>query len=176
MNLLCVENFSQESVSQVIRGLLFIDKPLGKEIDCFNFVDPNYDELFSFILREKVSLPKNWGFFRKSAPTIHFEDHSSETLFSAIIAVDDVVFRTHRHKQTSARTLHELHSSTLSDFIKNNCDIQENWEIENQIFIKKNSLFFFEPWYWHSFSEGIIQRFLVERAASSSKIDETALT
>jgi hypothetical protein len=176
MNLLCIENFSSENLSQIIRDLQFVDKPLGKEIDCFNFVDPSYEELFSSFLRQKVSLPKHFGAFRKSSPTIHFEDHSGMTLFSAIIAIDDVTFKTYKHKETEVRTVYDLPPSAVPDFIQKNSNAPDNWTVENQIFVPKHSLFFFESWYWHSFSDGIIQRFLVERPPTSNKIDETTAT
>ena len=173
MNLLCIENFSGETLSQVIRDLQFKDKDLGQEIDCFNFVDPTYEEIFSGILRQKVSLPKDWGFFRKANSTIHFENHSGRSLFAAVLALDDLIFATYKHKKLGAKTVYCLLPESVPTFVQENCNVPENWDVENRIAIPQGSLFFYEPWYWHTFSNGIAQHFLVERPSETNKIDET---
>lgn len=173
MNFLCLEKFIPEDLSTIIKDLPFEAAELGSEISNFKFVDPNYEQIFSSILGTSVSLPKNWGGFRKSSPTIHFDDHCEKTIFSAVIALEDICFKTYKHKETGATTVYDLKQELVSKFVSDNCNNFENWVIENQILIKKHSLFFFEPWYWHSFSEGIIQRFSVERPSETNKIDET---
>lgn len=164
MRLHLIENFATDFLANAVSSLYFVPKELGDEIDCFNFVDPNYSELFSKILNTPVDLPGDWGGFRKSYPIIHFDDHKQSTLFSAIIALEDVTFTSYKHKELGFHSVYEMSEDLdLPNFICDNARIKKNWKVVNQIQIPKYSLFFYEPWYWHSFSKGIIQRFTVER-------------
>lgn len=164
MKIHLIENFGTDFLSNTINSLSFVPKELGEEIDCFNFVDPNYSEVFSRILNVPVELPAEWGGFRRSYPMIHFDDHKQTTLFSAIIALDDVTYTSYRHKELKFHSVYEMPNDLdLPKFICDNASTKKNWKVVNQIQIPKYSLFFYEPWYWHSFTKGTIQRFTVER-------------
>ena len=95
---------------------------------------------------------------------IHFDDHKQTSLFSAIIALDDVTYTSYRHKELKFHSVYEMPNDLdLPKFICDNASTKKNWKVVNQIQIPKYSLFFYEPWYWHSFTKGTIQRFTVER-------------
>lgn len=164
MKLHLIENFSTDFLSNTINSLYFVPKELGEEIDCFNFVDPNYSEVFSKILNLPVDIFVDWGNFRKSYPIIHFDDHKLSTLFSAVIALEDVTFTSYQHKELKFHSVYEMPEDLdLPKFICDNSKTKKNWKVVNQIHIPKYSLFFYEPWYWHSFTKGTIQKFTVER-------------
>ena len=163
MKLHVIEKFGTDFLSNTINSLCFVPKELGDEIDCFNFVDPNYSEVFSKILNAPVQLPTDWGNFRKSYPTIHFDDHKINTLFSAVIALDDVTYVSYKHKETGYHSVYDMPNDLdLQQFICDNATTKKNWKVVNQIQVPKYSLFLYEPWYWHSFTKGTIQRFTVE--------------
>ena len=168
-----IENFGTDFLADTVNSLYFVPKELGDEIDCFNFVDPNYSELFSKILNTSVNLPQEWGGFRRSYPIIHFDDHNKDTIFSAIIALEDVTFTSYRHKELKFHSVYEMPNDLdLPKFISNNSKTKKNWKIVNQIQVPKYSLFFYEPWYWHGFTKGTIQRFTIERKIEQEVTDE----
>lgn len=156
-------NFITDEFVRIIEPLCFVPTELGEQIDSFNFVDPNHENLFSAILNKPVFLPKNWGIFRKSNSTIHFDDHNNKTLYSAIIALEDQTYTRWKHKELNFESVYDFPDNfDIPTFIQENCSNEENWEVIDKITIKKNSLFFYQPWFWHSFSSGIQQKFTVE--------------
>lgn len=173
MRIHLIENFATDFLANTINSLYFVPRELGEEIDCFNFVDPNYPEVFSKILNASVDVPKDYGFFRKSYPIIHFDDHNTNTVFSAIIALDDITFTSYQHKELKFHSVYEMPEDlNLGDFILNNSKTKKNWKVVNQIQIPKYSLFFYEPWYWHSFTKGTIQKFTVERKIEVEEVND----
>jgi len=153
-----IDNFFDDKeikkLLNVVQSLPFVDKEYGKEIDQFQLVDPEINEVFSKVLNTKVKIDEeNSGSFRMPELIIHFESFKNVTDWCFAIALEPTTFNTYRHIQ-GARSALDGHQYNYRNFL--------DWDYTTNILLEQNQCIFFRPWLFHSFSSGIIQMYRIE--------------
>jgi hypothetical protein len=158
-----VEDFykNSQNILSVVKPLNFKDSIYGHEIPEFFMIPEGIDQGFSAITNISVKLRENSGLFRIPYPTIHFENFDQKSLFIGIVALEDTVFRTHRHRETQSHAVTDI-VKNLQQFIKENCFDKEKWDIIAEINLKAGGLILVKPWLWHSLEEKLVKIFYLE--------------
>jgi hypothetical protein len=138
------------NLSNVVFNLSYQQFEFGKEIDQFNLVPENSDEIFSNILGKKVEIDKDSGIFRIPDFFIHFESFTSPDDWLFVVALQQSTFNIYEH-QSGAKT-------ALDDYKFNYQNLFE-WDLTVNHILEPGQGIFFRPWLFHSFDKGLIQLF-----------------
>jgi hypothetical protein len=130
--------------------LQYVEKEFGKEIENFNLVSPDADELFTNILGTKIEVDKDSGIFRIPNNLIHFEgfDNTNEWIFA--VALQDCIFNVFEHKDGSTNALQNYKHNYRNLF---------EWDHKINYQLGRGDGILFRPWLFHSFDTGQIQIF-----------------
>jgi hypothetical protein len=138
-------------LANLITPLNFKQYELGKQIEEFNVVSDNIDEIFSSVLPMKVSIEKeNSGIFRFPDHFIHFENFSGLNEWLFVVALQQSIFDIYEHKSGI--------KSALEDYRFNYRNLFE-WDLTLNHQLEPGQGIFFRPWLFHSFNSGLIQIF-----------------
>lgn len=154
---------------EIISKLDFKENLYGDEIKDFNMISQGIEDAFSQIVGQKVSLTKDSGRFRKPYSPIHFENFSENSVFVGFVALEDTVFRTHRHKETGYTNVFPI-TEDLNTFIKDNCFDPEKWEVIADVKLLAGNLLLVKPWVWHSLDNKLVKVFYLEKAANGDEV------
>ena len=138
-------------ISNVVWSLPYQEHEFGKEIDNFNMVPSEANSMFSRVLNKQVEvIEEESGVFRIPHLFIHFEpcDFAFEWLF--VVAIQESIFNIFEH-QSGAKT--------ALDGVKYNYRNLFEWDLMVNYILKPGQGIFFRPWLFHSFNQGIIQKF-----------------
>ena len=139
------------NLSHVVGNLQYKDFDFGSEIEDFNVVPEDADEMFSKVLGRNVIVDKDSsGIFRLPEHFIHFEgfDATNEWLF--VVALENSTFNIYEHK-TGVKT-------ALDGYQFNYRNLFE-WDLTVNYLLEPGQGIFFRPWLFHSFDMGLIQLF-----------------
>lgn len=158
-----VENFYNDvqSIFEPVVNLPFKSCLYGEELVDFYMVPQGIDEAFHGITNQKVKLRSDSGTFRKPYKVVHFENFDKSSLFVGVVALEDTIFRTHRHSETGSHTVTNIQEN-LDEFIAKNCFDQSKWSTIAEINLKAGSLILFKPWLWHSLDQKLVKVFYLE--------------
>lgn len=146
--------FSKEEaihLANITYNLHYTPHEFGLQIDNFNMVPENANELFSNVLGTKIEVDEdNSGIFRKSENFIRFEhfENSNEWVFA--VALQQSTFNIFEH-QSGAR-------SALDGYKYNYRNLFE-WDHKVNYQLDPGHGILFRPWLFHSFNDGLIQIF-----------------
>jgi hypothetical protein len=130
----------------------FVEKEFGKELENFNMVAENADELFSKTLNKNVTVDiNNSGVFRYPELFIHFEGFDSLNDWLFAVAIED----------NCAFNIFEHHSGAKSAIDGYNFNYRNlfEWDLTVNYLLQPGQGIFFRPWLFHSFDQGLIQIF-----------------
>jgi hypothetical protein len=149
-----------ESLSKIVSELQFIENVYGKEIEDFNYIPDQLEEMISSVLEGDIEIQPDTGTFRKPNSTVHFDNFYEHALWTCIVALEDTVLNVHQHKD-GYQSYFDIPKDD-PDFFLHNCMTQEKWDTIASINIKKNDYVFIRPWLWKSLQEDkIVQMFLI---------------
>lgn len=145
-------NSEAENISNIIVNLNFQEMEYGQEIENFNMIPPNADEMFSKVLKNSVNVyEKTSGIFRKpNNSLVHFEsfDNTSEWIFA--VALQNSTFNIYEHESGSKTALNGYKYNYKNFF---------EWNLTVNYLLQPGQGIFFRPWLFHSFDAGLIQIF-----------------
>lgn len=142
---------SADQLANAIYNLPFTDNQFGKQIENFNMVSEDIDELFSSTLNKKIEVDKdNSGVFRIPEHFIHFEQFQSPNDWLFVVALQNSTFNVFEH-QSGAK-------SALDGYSFNYRNLFE-WNLTVNHLLEPGQGVFFRPWLFHSFDQGLIQIF-----------------
>jgi hypothetical protein len=140
-----------KEIASVVVGLGYKEFDFGQEIEDFNMVSPEASELFSNILKMKLTVDMDRsGIFRFPKQFIHFEDFNSTNEWIFVVALQESIYNTFEHK-TGAK-------SALDGYKFNYRNLFE-WDLMVNYILKPGQGILFRPWLFHSFDTGLIQIF-----------------
>lgn len=146
--------FSNEEairLSNITYNLQYVKKDFGEEIENFNMVPEDANEMFSNILNTKIEVNEDKsGIFRIPERFIHFEEFSDTNEWIFAVALQDSTFDVFEHQSGI--------KSALGGYKYNYRNLFEwNHKINYQLAPGQGVLF--RPWLFHSFDCGLIQIF-----------------
>lgn len=146
--------FSQEEairLANITRNLQFVKFPFGEYIENFNMVPENCNELFSTIIDNDLIVDEdNSGTIIRPGFFIHFEDFKNSNEWVFVVALDQSIFNVYEHLSGAKSAL----DGTNFDY--NN--ILE-WDYQVNYVLKPGQGILYRPWLFHSFDNGLIQKF-----------------
>lgn len=140
-------------LTNILYGLQWQPKEFGKELDNFNLLPPNSNELFSKALNMKMEVrgdEDQSGVFRIPEMFIHFEEFNSKDDWVYVVALQESTFNIFEHKNGA--------KSALDDYKHNYRNLFE-WDLLVNYILKPGQGILFRPWLFHSFDTGLIQTF-----------------
>jgi hypothetical protein len=139
------------NISNVVWALPYQEKEFGKEIENFNMVPAGANEMFSKVLNTQVEvIEKESGVFRIPHLFIHFEPCDSALEWLFVVAIQESIFNIFEHKNGAKSAIDE---------VKHNYRNLFEWDLTVNYILHPGQGIFFRPWLFHSFNQGIIQKF-----------------
>lgn len=136
---------------QIASGLQYVQGEISSEVENFNHVPADIDNIFSSVLGRKMKVDVDRsGVFRYTEPFVHFEDFKSTDEWIFIVALENTMFNLYEHT-SGARNALENHVFSYRNFLEWN--LRVNYELEPGHGI------FFRPWLFHSFTRSLVQLF-----------------
>jgi hypothetical protein len=155
VKIITVDNFfpQEEAIrlSMITNGLQYRDFEFGQQIENFNMVPENANELFSTILNTDIEVDQEQsGVFRKPVSWIHFEgfDGPNEWIFAC--ALHQSTFNVYEH-QSGAITARDGYEFAYKNLFE--------WDLKINYILSPGQGVLFRPWLFHTFDAGIIQVF-----------------
>lgn len=146
--------FSKEEalrLCNVTYYLQYVDSEFGKQIENFNMIPENANEMFSNLLNTTIEVDEERsGIFRKPEEFIHFEDFSGTNEWVFAVALQSSVFDIFEHQSGA--------TNALSDYKFNYRNLFE-WDHKINYQLDPGHGIIFRPWIFHSFDRGLIQVF-----------------
>lgn len=146
--------FSKEEAIDLCQNtyyLQYVKKEFGEEIENFNMVPQNCNELFSNILGTKIEVDEDRsGVFRKPERFIHFEEFSDTNEWIFAVALQPSTFDVMEHSSGSTNALQGYKYNYRNLF---------EWEHKINYQLDPGQGVLFRPWLFHSFNDGLIQIF-----------------
>lgn len=145
--------FRPEAIASLVsisRGLTFVDKEYGKEVENFNLVFPDLDDMFSKLVGESVTVDddRSGVFRRPDNCLIHFEGFDSTDEWCFIVALENTTFNLYHHLSGAESALDGYHFNYRNLF---------EWDYDVNILLKPNQGVIFRPWLFHSVENGLVQ-------------------
>lgn len=147
-----------EAMADVVRGLQYVEKDYGKEIENFSIVLPGIDPVFSKMLGEEIEVDRKCsGIFRKPIDNVvHFEHFDSLNEWCFVVALEKNVLNFFHHLKPGGK-YGEVDAKTAIDGYQFNYRNLFEWDIHTNILLEPNQGVFFRPWMFHSMQDGIVQ-------------------
>lgn len=146
--------FSKEEathLSNVTYNLQYTKTHFGQEIENFNMVPENINEMFSNILSTEIEVDEEKsGIFRIPERFIHFEEFQDTNEWIFAVALQPSTFDVFEHQSGS--------TSALQGYKYNYRNLFE-WDHKINYQLDPGCGVLFRPWLFHSFDCGLIQIF-----------------
>lgn len=139
------------NLSHVVGNLSYTSHDFGLEIDNFNVVIEDADEVFSKVLGRDIIVNKDSsGIFRLPEHFIHFESFDSTKEWLFVVALENSTFNIYEHKTGSQNALEGYNFNYRNLF---------EWDLTVNYILQPGQGIFFRPWLFHTFDMGLIQLF-----------------
>lgn len=144
-----------QRLTSAVYYLNYSEHDFGKQIEQFNLVPQNADELFSNAFKMKLKVDEdNSGIFRIPQQFIHFESFDSTNDWLFVSALQQSTFNIFEHESgaTSALDGYKFQYRNLFE-----------WDLTVNYVLKPGQGVLFRPWLFHSFDSGLIQLFRLKQ-------------
>lgn len=142
------------NLANITRNLQFTSNDFGEQIENFNMVPNNANELFSNIIDNNLIVDEeNSGIIRRPKFFIHFEDFSNLNEWMFVVALEQSTFNVYEHQSGAVTALDEYRFNYLNLF---------EWDLQINYVLKPGQGILFRPWLFHSFDNGLIQIFRLQ--------------
>jgi len=136
-------------------ALRYTWKPYGHEIENFNMIFKDSEQVLSKVLGEKVIVhPTRSGVFRRPSQFVHFENFESLDEWCFVVALEKTTFNTYHHLKSGLGESGVIDAKTALEGHQFNYRNLLEWNVENNVVLEPNQGVFFRPWVFHSLSEG----------------------
>lgn len=156
IKLITVDGFFDQAeatrLCSVAKSLSFAEREFGYEIEHFNMVPENADELFSGVFGTRMVVDEERsGVFRMPKHFIHFEgfDVVNEWIFAC--ALERSFLTVYEHLETGAKSALDRHDLNYRDMLQ--------WDYQAQHQLSPGQGVLFRPWLFHSMDCGLVQLF-----------------
>lgn len=140
-----------EYLSDITYNLQYVEKQFGSEVENFNMVSENFNELISSVVGTQMQVDEdNSGVFRKPERFIHFEEFNDSNEWIFAVALQHSTFDVFEH-QSGVK-------SALESYKYNYRNLFE-WDHKINYQLDPGQGILFRPWLFHSFDCGLIQVF-----------------
>ena len=150
-----------ENLRAVAQGLQFVETRHGQQVENFNLIFPDSEQIFHRVLGERVTVDtKKSGVLRRpSHNLIHYEDFESTEEWCFMVALESTTVNFWYHIDGTEKpgewgTVNAKHALEGVDFNYRNLF---EWKIHTNILLETNQCLFYRPWVFHSLEEGLIQ-------------------
>ena len=151
------------SLRNMVENLQFVETPHGLEVQHFNLIFPDSEQIFHKVLGERVSVDtKRSGVVRKpNHNLIHFEEFETTEEWCFMVALEPttVNFFYHIDGKDKPGEFGEVNAKTALDGFEFNYRNLFEWKIHTNILLETNQCLFYRPWVFHSLEEGMIQHY-----------------
>ena len=139
-------------LTNVVYNLQYVDKEFGQEIENFNMVPDDADQIFSTVMRKDMEVDQDRsGIFRiPTAAMIHFEGFDTQDEWLFAVALQDSTINIFEH-QSGAK-------SALDGYQFNYRNLFE-WNLTVSYLLQPGQGIFIRPWMFHAFDSGLVQIF-----------------
>lgn len=150
--------YTKEQAKELTAAVYYLgysEHDFGKQIEQFNLVPQNADELFSNAFKMKLKVDEdNSGIFRIPQQFIHFESFDSTSDWLFVSALQQSTFNIFEHESgaTSALDGYKFQYRNLFE-----------WDLTVNYVLKPGQGVLFRPWLFHSFDSGLIQLFRLKQ-------------
>ena len=146
-------NEAAKQIASAVFSLPYTKSEFGEEIENFNMIDPDIDEMFSAVMGKKVAVDQERsGVFRRPTLFIHFESFQSPKEWVFVVALENSTFNIFEH-QGGAK-------SALDGYQHNYRNLFE-WDLTVNHLLEPGQGVFFRPWMFHTFDMGLVQTFRI---------------
>lgn len=146
--------FSKEEATRLCNityNLQYVDNNFGKQIENFNMVPEDSNEMFSNILGTTIEVDEdNSGVFRIPERFIHFEEFVNTNEWIFAVALQPSTFDVFEHQSGAVNALHGYKYNYRNLF---------EWDHKINYQLDPGQGVLFRPWLFHSFDCGLIQVF-----------------
>ena len=142
----------------VAKNLKYQEFEFGYQVDQFNMVPDNADQLFSEVLGSSVVVDHDQsGVFRVPKHFIHFEgfDDPREWIFVCALELSFVTI--YHHLESGAQSALEQHQLDYRNML--------SWDYQSQHQLIPGQGLFLRPWLFHSMDSGLVQIFRMREVA-----------
>lgn len=156
IKLITVDGFFSEeqatNLCHIAKSLNFTEKEFGLEIDQFNMIPENADELFSRIFNTNIIVDEERsGIFRIPRHFIHFESFDTINEWIFICALEKSFLTIYEHLDTGSKTALDQYKLEYMDLLQ--------WDYQAQHQLSPGQGVLFRPWLFHSLDCGLVQIF-----------------
>jgi hypothetical protein len=139
-------------LSNVVLNLPYVKKDFGEEIENFNMVPEDADEIFSNVMGKsmKVDMEQSGIFRIPSGVMIHFESFNNLNDWIFAVAIQDSTINIFEHQSGSQSALDEYNFNYNNLF---------EWDLTVSYLLQPGQGIFIRPWMFHAFDSGLIQIF-----------------
>ena len=149
--------FSQDEaihIADITRNLTFVNHDFGGEIENFNMIPENANELFSNIIGSDLIVDEDVsGIIRRPNFFIHFENFQNTNEWIFAVALEQSTFNVYEHQSGATTALNGYKFKYLNLF---------EWDLQINYILKPGQGILFRPWLFHSFDNGLIQMFRLQ--------------
>lgn len=154
-----------QALSDVIGALRFTPTQYGDEVENFTMVSSDAADKMSVVIGERVEVtPVVSGVFRRPRiGTVRFESFHGLNEWCFAVALEPTTFNMYKHLASGVGELGVVDAHSALDIC--NLPYQINyanyfeWDLDVNIRMQPNQGVFYRPWMFHSFEDGLIQRF-----------------
>lgn len=149
------------ALKNMVENLQFVETSHGLEVQHFNLIFPDSEQIFHKVLGERVRVDtKRSGVVRKpNHNLIHFEEFETTEEWCFMVALEPttVNFFYHIDGNDKPGEFGEVNAKTALDGFEFNYRNLFEWKIHTNILLETNQCLFYRPWIFHSLEEGMIQ-------------------
>lgn len=149
-----------EKYVTITRGINFVEKQYGYEIEDFNVIFPKIEPVLGKVLGERVIVDhKRSGIFRRPMNNvIHFEEFDSLNEWCFIVALEKNTLNLLHHLADFGKGEYgKVDARTALEGYKFNYRNLFEWDIHTNVLLEPNQGVFIRPWVFHSLNDGLVQ-------------------
>lgn len=156
IKLITVDGFFSEeqatNLCHIAKSLSFTEKEFGLEIDQFNMVPENSNDLFSNIFNTNIVVDEERsGIFRIPRHFVHFEGFDSVNEWIFVCALEKSFLTIYEHLDTGSKTALDNYKLDYMNLLQ--------WDYQAQHQLSPGQGVLFRPWLFHSLDCGLVQIF-----------------
>lgn len=148
-------------LKNLVENLQFIETSHGLEVQNFNLIFPDSEQIFNKVLGERVTVDtKRSGVVRRpNHNLIHFEEFESTEEWCFMVALEPttVNFWYHIDDKDKLGEWGKVNAKNALEGVEFNYRNLFEWKIHTNILLETNQCLFYRPWVFHSLEEGMIQ-------------------
>ena len=146
------------NLGTIAKSLQYQEHEFGYQVDNFNMVPENADELFSNMFNSRFIVDENKsGIFRIPKLFVHFESFDSINEWIFVCALEKSFLTIYEHIESGAKSALDTHQLNYRNMLE--------WDYQAQHQLSPGQGVLFRPWLFHSLDCGLVQIFRLREQA-----------